>query len=122
MRPHVTLTVDLAQLAQDPDHTTGQPEPAPSRHRKARRTLRRPRHGVPPQEGRSRGEHGPVVHVHHIQYWSHGGPTDLQNLVGLCPRCHSLVHQGYVTIDPATHEVHRTLRTRRTSPRHTRAG
>jgi hypothetical protein len=69
------------------------------------------------------GCHGPVVHVHHIEYWSQGGATDLQNLIGLCPRCHALVHQEYVTIDPATHEVHRTLRTRhRAHPHHARAG
>jgi hypothetical protein len=77
------------------------------------------------QEGRCAGVgcHGPVVHVHHIRYWSEGGTTDLQNLIGLCPRCHALVHQGYVTIDPVTHEVHRTLRTRhRAHPRHARAG
>ncbi len=76
------------------------------------------------QQGRCAGHgcYGPVVHVHHIQYWSEGGTTDLANLIGLCPRCHALVHQRYVTIDPVTHEVHRTLRTRRTSPRRTRAG
>ena len=67
------------------------------------------------------GCHGPVVHVHHIQYWSDGGPTDLANLIGLCPRCHSAVHQGFFTIDPDTHQTHRTLRTQRTS-RRARAG
>ena len=76
------------------------------------------------QRGRCAGHgcHGPVVHVHHVEYWSNGGPTDLANLVGLCPRCHALVHQGHVTIDPVTHQTHRTLLTRRTTPRHTRAG
>ncbi|MCX6406985.1 MAG: DUF222 domain-containing protein [Propionibacteriales bacterium] len=68
------------------------------------------------------GCHGPVVHVHHIEYWSAGGSTDLANLIGLCPRCHAAVHQGFFTIDPDTHETHRTLRTRRTSARRTRAG
>jgi predicted restriction endonuclease len=69
------------------------------------------------------GCYGPVVHVHHIRYWSEGGATDMANLIGLCPICHALVHQGYVTIDPLTHEVHRTLRTKhRTHSRHTRAG
>ncbi|RZI84765.1 MAG: HNH endonuclease [Microbacterium sp.] len=62
---------------------------------------------------------GPIVHVHHVQYWSHGGTTDLANLIGLCPRCHALVHQGYFTIDPTTHEIGRTLRTYRTG-RHIR--
>ncbi|WP_286690565.1 HNH endonuclease signature motif containing protein, partial [Aeromicrobium sp. REDSEA-S38_B2] len=68
------------------------------------------------------GCHGPVVHVHHIEYWSDGGPTDLANLIGLCPRCHAAVHQGFFTIDPDTHQTHRTLRTRRTNARRTRAG
>ena len=67
------------------------------------------------------GCRGPVVHVHHVQYWSDGGPTDLTNLIGLCPRCHAAVHQGIFTIDPHTHQTHRTLRTRRTS-RRARAG
>ncbi len=67
------------------------------------------------------GCHGPVVHVHHVQYWSDGGTTDLANLIGLCPRCHAAVHQGFFTIDPHTHQTHPTLRTRRTS-RRTRAG
>ncbi len=68
------------------------------------------------------GCRGPVVHVHHVQYWSDGGTTDLANLVGLCPRCHAAVHQGFFTIDPHTHQTHRTLRTRRTSARRSRAG
>ncbi|ALX06281.1 HNH endonuclease [Aeromicrobium erythreum] len=68
------------------------------------------------------GCRGPVVHVHHVEYWSEGGPTDLANLIGLCPRCHSAVHQGFFTIDPDTHQTHRTLRTRRTNARRTRAG
>ncbi|ALX04949.1 HNH endonuclease [Aeromicrobium erythreum] len=68
------------------------------------------------------GCHGPVVHVHHVEYWSDGGPTDLANLIGLCPRCHSAVHQGFFTIDPDTHQTHRTLRTQRTSTRRARAG
>jgi hypothetical protein len=93
-------------------------------HRLATPTQRRA--VVARQGGRCAGIgcHGPVVHVHHIRYWSEGGTTDLANLVGLCPRCHALVHQGYVTIDPLTHEVHRTLRTKHRThhPRRTRAG
>ncbi len=68
------------------------------------------------------GCRGPVVHVHHVQYWSDGGTTDLQNLIGLCPRCHAAVHQGFFTIDPDTHQTHRSLRTRHASSRRTRAG
>ncbi|MCX6405935.1 MAG: DUF222 domain-containing protein [Propionibacteriales bacterium] len=65
------------------------------------------------------GCRGPVVHVHHVEYWSNGGPTDLTNLIGLCPRCHAAVHQGVFTIDPDTHQTQRTLRTR---TRHARSG
>ena len=154
VRPHVDLTVDLNQLAKDPDHTTatlaGFGSIGPDQlqqmlceadltpiltagkhgvldvgrtHRLATPSQRRA--VVARQAGRCAGIgcYGPVVHVHHIEYWSDGGTTDLANLIGLCPRCHALVHQGYVAIDPATHEVHRTLRTKhRSHPRHTRAG
>lgn len=30
--------------------------------------------------------------MHHIEWWEHGGRTDLDNLVPLCPRHHHLVH------------------------------
>jgi hypothetical protein len=33
------------------------------------------------------------LHAHHVIYWSHGGATDLDNLVLLCSRHHTLVHQ-----------------------------
>jgi hypothetical protein len=37
------------------------------------------------------------VDLHHIQYWSHGGRTDLDNLISLCPYHHMLVHErGYL--------------------------
>ncbi len=36
------------------------------------------------------------LHAHHVDYWSAAGPTDLANLVLLCSRHHTLVHQhGY---------------------------
>lgn len=36
------------------------------------------------------------LHAHHVIYWSHGGPTDLSNLVLLCSRHHTVVHdQGF---------------------------
>ncbi len=35
--------------------------------------------------------------LHHIQYWSNGGQTSLDNLLNLCPRHHLLVHdRGYL--------------------------
>jgi hypothetical protein len=37
------------------------------------------------------------VDLHHIQYWSNGGHTKLDNLVSLCKRHHMLVHErGYL--------------------------
>ncbi len=37
------------------------------------------------------------VDLHHIQYWSHGGRTTLDNLVSLCKYHHMLVHdRGYL--------------------------
>ncbi len=37
------------------------------------------------------------VDLHHIQFWSHGGRTDLVNLISLCKYHHLLVHErGYL--------------------------
>jgi hypothetical protein len=37
------------------------------------------------------------VDLHHIQYWSHGGRTKLDNLISLCRYHHMLVHdRGYL--------------------------
>jgi hypothetical protein len=38
---------------------------------------------------------------HHINYWRHGGNTDLQNLVPLCTQHHHAVHEGHwqLTLD-----------------------
>jgi HNH endonuclease len=37
------------------------------------------------------------VDLHHIRYWSNGGPTKLDNLVSLCKYHHLLVHdRGYL--------------------------
>ncbi|HZP29770.1 MAG TPA: HNH endonuclease signature motif containing protein [Acidimicrobiia bacterium] len=32
--------------------------------------------------------------AHHLVPWQHGGPTDLDNLVLLCRRHHTLCHEG----------------------------
>ncbi|MFP5255756.1 MAG: DUF222 domain-containing protein [Acidimicrobiia bacterium] len=40
-----------------------------------------------------------VRHLHHLRHWSKGGPTDANNLVGLCWHHHRLVHEGGWTID-----------------------
>jgi hypothetical protein len=36
----------------------------------------------------------PIRQLHHIHHWAHGGPTDADNLVGLCWAHHVLVHDG----------------------------
>ncbi|HWV27479.1 MAG TPA: DUF222 domain-containing protein [Aeromicrobium sp.] len=62
----------------------------------------------------------PIVHVHHVVWWSDGGTTDLDNLIGLCPRCHRAVHAGTMVIDPDTHEFYNRdhLLLRRADRRH----
>lgn len=42
------------------------------------------------------------LQVHHIQHWSDGGPTDLDNLVLLCGHHHRFVHEHgwHITGDP----------------------
>ena len=37
--------------------------------------------------------------AHHIQPWDQNGPTDITNLVLLCPRCHTKVHKHHHTIE-----------------------
>jgi plasmid stabilization system protein ParE len=39
-----------------------------------------------------------ALHAHHIQHWEDGGPTELHNLVLLCPFHHRLHHRGTITI------------------------
>jgi hypothetical protein len=37
------------------------------------------------------------IDLHHIQYWSNGGRTSLDNLISLCKRHHMLIHdRGYL--------------------------
>lgn len=38
------------------------------------------------------------LHAHHIRHWEHGGPTELDNLVLVCPYHHRLHHRGGITI------------------------
>jgi hypothetical protein len=38
------------------------------------------------------------LHAHHIQHWEDGGPTELHNLVMLCPHHHREHHKGEITI------------------------
>jgi hypothetical protein len=38
------------------------------------------------------------LHIHHLVHWEDGGRTDQDNLCGLCPSCHRLVHSGELRI------------------------
>jgi len=44
---------------------------------------------------------------HHIEFWEHGGRTDLSNLVPLCSRHHHAAHEGgwKLKLDPTTREL-----------------
>ncbi|MDR3658951.1 MAG: DUF222 domain-containing protein, partial [Mycobacterium sp.] len=62
--------------------------------RRLRRALEhRDRCCVVPGCGATRG-----LHAHHIKHWEDGGPTDIDNLVLLCPYHHRLHHRGGITI------------------------
>jgi hypothetical protein len=39
------------------------------------------------------------VDAHHVEHWSRGGATDLDNLVTLCRRHHRLVHEGGFAVE-----------------------
>ena len=70
--------------------------------RRLRRALEHRDHCcVVPGCGATRG-----LHAHHLRHWEDGGPTDLDNLVLLCPYHHRLHHRGGITLTgPAQHLV-----------------
>src|SRR5690349_14068330 len=45
------------------------------------------------------------LHAHHIHHWEDGGPTELDNLVLLCPYHHRLHHRGGITITGPAHQL-----------------
>ena len=63
-------------------------------NRRLRRALEhRHRTCAVPGCGATRG-----LHAHHMRHWEDGGPTELNNLVLLCPYHHRLHHRGLITI------------------------
>lgn len=44
-----------------------------------------------------------VAELHHTTWWSRGGRTDLDGLVGLCGRCHAAVHASKLHVEPDGH-------------------
>ena len=57
--------------------------------------------------------------AHHIIHWANLGPTDLDNLVLLCPSCHHLVHEGGHTIHRRPDGTFTVIGPNRTQRRHT---
>jgi hypothetical protein len=45
------------------------------------------------------------LHAHHLVHWEHGGPTDLANLVLVCPHHHRAHHRGSITIRGPAHHL-----------------
>ena len=45
------------------------------------------------------------LHAHHIRHWEDGGPTELFNLVLVCPYHHRLHHRGVITITGPAHQL-----------------
>jgi len=45
------------------------------------------------------------LHAHHIRHWEDGGPTELANLVLVCPYHHRLHHRGIITIAGTAHDL-----------------
>ncbi|MDP9219224.1 MAG: HNH endonuclease [Actinomycetota bacterium] len=45
------------------------------------------------------------LHAHHVIPWAEGGPTDLANLILVCPRHHTLIHDQHhdLTLHPDRH-------------------
>ena len=71
-------------------------------NRRLRRALEhRDRMCAVPGCGATRG-----LHAHHVRHWEDGGPTELANLVLVCPYHHRLHHRGVITITgPADHLI-----------------
>ncbi|MGZ8802036.1 MAG: DUF222 domain-containing protein, partial [Mycobacterium sp.] len=69
--------------------------------RRLRRALEhRDRCCVVPGCGATRG-----LHAHHIRHWEDGGPTELDNLVLVCPHHHRAHHRGVLTITGPAHNL-----------------
>ncbi|MDZ4270523.1 MAG: HNH endonuclease signature motif containing protein [Mycobacterium sp.] len=70
-------------------------------NRRLRRALEhRHRSCAVPGCGATRG-----LHAHHLRHWEDGGPTELDNLVLLCPYHHRAHHRGVITITGPAHNL-----------------
>jgi len=59
--------------------------------------------------------------AHHIWHWSAGGPTDIDNMVLLCNRCHHLVHEGGHTVHKRSDGTYTIVAPNRAARRQTQA-
>ena len=68
---------------------------------KAQRRAIRARHG---HRCAARGCHRRITQIHHLEHWSNGGMTSIENGVPLCSYHHHLVHEGgwTITYNPST--------------------
>jgi hypothetical protein len=86
---HVTITADFPHASIDLGRSQR------TVNRRQRRALQR----------RDRGCRFPgcamfrFLHAHHAVPWEHDGPTDMDNLLLLCPTHHRLFHEGAYTLD-----------------------
>ena len=46
-----------------------------------------------------------ALHAHHLHHWEDGGPTDLDNLVLVCPFHHRAHHRGDITLSGTAHAL-----------------
>ena len=53
--------------------------------------------------------------AHHIIWWDDNGPTDITNLVLLCPKCHKNVHKHGYQVTKSPNGVHRLISPKRSS-------
>ncbi len=67
------------------------------------------------QRGRCANCRHPISHNHHVDWWSDGGFTDLDVMIGLCGKCHTLVHT-YRLIITGTYSTGFVFKTARGSP------
>jgi len=69
------------------------------------------------QHGRcaNRGCHHPIGEIHHVVDWLYGGKTNLNNLAGLCRKCHALITTGRLQMT-GTYETGYTFTTARAGP------
>jgi hypothetical protein len=102
-RQYLTCDATCEVWFQRAGHVIGSGRETRTISRRLRRALEHRDHGtcVVPGCGATRG-----LHAHHLRHWEDGGPTDLDNLVLLCPYHHRLHHRGGITLTgPAQHLV-----------------